>query len=72
MKGKLERNGAFSAGPWTETTPHTVAMAEGHVWFEEAVPDDDDASGMKVKNGSHRFSNIPCVCPEPVLANHRF
>ena len=23
--------------PWHETTPHTVAMSEGHVWFEEAV-----------------------------------
>jgi hypothetical protein len=23
--------------PWQETTPHTVAMSEGHVWFEEAV-----------------------------------
>ena len=21
--------------PWTETTPLTAAMSEGHVWFEE-------------------------------------
>jgi hypothetical protein len=29
--------------PWRETTPHTVAMSEGHVWFEDAV---GSTSGM--------------------------